>query len=71
MSGGEQIGLSELVLSGTLRVLTHPRVFHPATPNEAATAFVDALLAQSTSVPLRPGSGHWRIFLGLVKTQMS
>ena len=67
-SGREQIGLSELVLSGVLRVLTHPRVFHPPTPSEAATAFVDALLAQPASVPLRPASGHWRIFRGMAAT---
>ena len=68
LSGREQIGLSELVLSGALRVLTHPRVFHPPTPSEAATAFVDALLAQPASVALRPGGGHWRIFRGLTAT---
>ena len=68
LSGREQIGLSELVLSGALRVLTHPRVFHPPTPTEAATAFVDALLAQPASVALRPGGGHWRIFRGLTAT---
>lgn len=68
VSGREQVGLSELVLSGALRALTHPRVFHPATPNEAATAFLDALLAQPASVRLRPGSGYWRIFRGLVGT---
>ena len=68
LSGREQVGLSELVLSGVLRVLTHPRIFHPPTPNEAATAFVDALLAQPSSAPLRPGGGHWRIFRGLSVT---
>ena len=68
VSGREQMGLSELVLSGVLRVLTHPRVFHPPTPEEAATAFVDTLLAQPASVALRPGSGHWRIFRGLCTT---
>ena len=68
LSGREQIGLSELVLSGALRVLTHPRIFHPPTPTEAATAFVDALLAQPSSATLRPGSGHWRIFRGLTAT---
>ena len=68
LSGREQVGLSELVLSGVLRVLTHPRVFHPPTPNEAATAFVDALLAQPACVALRPGNGHWRIFRGLTET---
>ena len=68
LSGRERVGLSELVLSGALRVLTHPRIFHPPTPGEAATAFVDALLAQSTSVALRPGTGHWRIFSGITAT---
>ena len=68
LSGREQVGLSELVLSGVLRVLTHPRIFHPPTPNEAATAFVDVLLAQPSSAPLRPGGGHWRIFRGLSVT---
>ena len=61
----ERVGFSELVLSGVLRVLTHPRVFHPPTPSEAAIEFVDALLAQSAATTLRPGKGHWRIFRGM------
>lgn len=60
-----QVGLSELVLSGALRVLTHPRVFAPPTPSAAAIDFIDAVLAQPTTAPLRPGSGHWRIFRGI------
>ena len=60
--GRESVGLSEQVLGAALRVLTHPRIFHPPTPAEAAVAFVDALLAQPGTVPLRPGDGHWRIF---------
>ena len=68
VSARKQLGLSELVLGGVLRVLTHPRVFDPPTPSEAAAAFVDALLAQPTSVPLRPGGGHWRIFRGMTAT---
>ena len=68
LSGRERIGLSEMVLSGVLRVLTHPRVFTPPTPPEAALDFVDALLAQPASLPLRPGDGHWRIFRGMCAT---
>ncbi len=64
-SGRGGIGLSELVLSGVLRVLTHPRVFHPPTPGDAALAFVDAVLAHPGTGTLRPGGGHWRIFRGL------
>ena len=68
LSGRERIGLSELALSGVLRVLTHSRVFHPPTPTEAALDFVDALLAQPASLPLRPGDAHWRIFRGMCAT---
>ena len=68
LSGRERLGLSELVSSGVLRVLMHPRVFHPPTPTEAAIDFVDAVSAQPASLPLRPGDGHWRIFRGMCAT---
>lgn len=68
LSGRDRVGLSELVLSGVLRVLTHPRIFHPPTPSAAAIAFVDALLAQPASTVLRPGGGHWRIFRSMSAT---
>ena len=68
LSGRDRVGLFELVLSGVLRVLTHPRIFHPPTPSGAAIAFVDALLAQSASTAVRPGTGHWRIFRGMSET---
>ena len=64
-SDRQPVGLSELVLSGVLRVLTHPRIFHPPTPTNAAAAFVDALLAQPATATVRPGAGHWRIFRNL------
>ena len=64
-SGRNQVGLSELVLSGVLRVLTHAKVFHPPTPCEEAAAFVDALLARRQGKVVLPGNGHWRIFRGM------
>ena len=66
VSRPEPVGVSELVLSGVLRILTHPRIFHPPASVASATAFIDAVLAQPAVTPLRPGSGHWRIFRGLV-----
>ena len=68
VSGREPVAVSELVLSGVLRVLTHPKVFHPPTPSDAAIAFVDSLLAQPELGTLRPGDGHWRIFRGMAAT---
>ena len=67
-SGLESVGVSELVLSGVLRILTHPRIFFPPSSSEAAAEFVAAVLAQPAIMPLRPGSGHWRIFRNLVAT---
>ena len=65
LAGRERVGLSELVLSGVLRVVTHARIFQPPTPSAAAIEFVDSLLAQPRSMTLRPGDGHWRIFRGM------
>jgi len=68
MHGPEAVGLSELVLSGVVRVLTHPRVFDPPMPLGDALAYVDALRIQPRAIPLRPGSRHWSIFAELCRT---
>jgi toxin-antitoxin system PIN domain toxin len=64
----EAFGLSELVLSGFLRVVTHPRVFRTPAPIRDALAFADALRAQPNSVPISPGSRHWGIFETLCRS---
>lgn len=61
----EAFGVSDLVLSGVLRVLTHPAVFSPPTPTEAAIEFVEAIRAQPNAVVLAPGPRHWEIFTRL------
>jgi toxin-antitoxin system PIN domain toxin len=63
----EPFGVSDLVLSGTLRVLTHPRVFVPPTPPAAALAFVSALRATPNVVVVAPGPRHWELFLELLE----
>ncbi|HSA55483.1 MAG TPA: type II toxin-antitoxin system VapC family toxin [Gemmatimonadaceae bacterium] len=65
VNGREAFGLSELVLSSVLRVLTHPRVFSPPTPIPAALAFVEALRAAPNAVLIHPGPRHWEIFTSL------
>lgn len=59
-------GLSDLVLSGFLRVVTHPRVFREPSPPEAALAFVSEVRDRPSRVPVTPGPRHWEIFLDLV-----
>ena len=55
-------GLADVVLSGFLRVVTHPRVFKTPTPLERAQAFASTLREQPHRVPLEPGPRHWDIF---------
>src|SRR3990170_7739759 len=55
-------GLVDLVLSGFLRIVTHPRVFTTPTPLDVALAFVAELRAQPNRVLVQPGERHWEIF---------
>ena len=57
--------VADLVLSGFLRVVTHPRVFSPPTPMRVAVDFVDALRELPNCVVLAPGPRYWAIFTGL------
>ena len=55
-------GLFDLVLSGFVRVVTHPRVFKTTTPLDEAFRFATELRAQPTCVVVQPGPRHWDIF---------
>jgi toxin-antitoxin system PIN domain toxin len=62
VASDEPFGISELVLSGFLRVTTHPRVFSPPAPIERALDFARTLKAQPNAVVVSPGARHWEIF---------
>jgi toxin-antitoxin system PIN domain toxin len=62
----EPFGLSEYVLASTVRVLTHPRVFAPPTPQKSALAYVSALRNSSNVLFVAPGPRHWEIFRELL-----
>ena len=58
----EAFGASDLVFSGFVRIVTHPRVFSPPEPVESALEFADALRARLNAVSISPGVRHWGIF---------
>lgn len=62
LEGEEVFGISELVLSGFLRTVTHPRVFALPSPAKEALDFTRAIRAQPHCVPVFPGPRHWGIF---------
>ena len=63
--GPAPYGLSDLVLAGFIRVVTHPRVFRDPTPLADALSFVRAIRDRPGHVPVVPGARHWSIFLDL------
>jgi toxin-antitoxin system PIN domain toxin len=65
LAGQEPYGISDLVLSGFLRIVTNPRVFKQPTPIETALDFAGLVRSQPNHVPVEPGQRHWDIFTGL------
>lgn len=65
MAAPSGVGLSELVLSGCLRVITHPKIFRKPTPLPAALEYVEDLRSRPEVHIFAPGPDHWKIFTGL------
>jgi uncharacterized protein len=55
-------GVSDLVLSGFLRIVTHPRVFDPPSAVEHALDFAEVIRTRPNTVTVAPGPRHWAIF---------
>jgi toxin-antitoxin system PIN domain toxin len=66
-TGDAAFGLSDLVLSEFMRIVTHPRIFTPPTPLVDALAFVEALRGRPTCVSVDPGPRHWQLFASLCR----
>lgn len=61
-------GVSELILSGFLRIVTNPRVFATPTPTDLALAAADTVRERPNAVSISPGPRHWSIFAGLCRS---
>jgi len=67
LEGDEAFGLSGIVLSGFVRVVTHPRIFATPDPIEDALAFTETLGASERAVWIKPGPRHWETFARLCR----
>lgn len=67
LSSEQAYAFSDLVLSGFLRVVTHPRAFMTPAPIELALQFAQALREQPNAVRIEPGDRHWSIFQRLCR----
>ena len=59
--------VSEQVLSGFVRVATHPRAFKQPTPLDVALSFADLIRNHANAVTVAPGERHWDIFTRLCR----
>ena len=67
VEGDSRFGMSPQVLSGMIRIATHPGIFpRPATLPEALQA-CEFLLQQPHCIVIQPGPRHWDIFARLCR----
>jgi len=62
VNGDARFGMAPQVLSGVIRVVTHPKVFVVPSSLEEVLRFCNILLAQPHCVVIQPGERHWQIF---------
>lgn len=61
-------GVSELALSGFLRVATHPKVFNTPSPLDDAIQFTEQIRNNSNAINIAPKERHWSIFKNLISS---
>jgi toxin-antitoxin system PIN domain toxin len=67
VNSDEAYGVSDIVMSGFLRIVTNPRAFREPTPLDEAIDFVHRLREPANCVVIHPGPRHWGIFLDLCR----
>ena len=65
VNGEARYGMSPQVLSGVIRIVTHPKVFIQPSGLSEVSRFCSILLELPQCVVIQPGARHWRIFTHL------
>ena len=68
INSDQAYGTTNIVLSGFLRIATHPRVYSPPSEMGAALAFALEVRNQPNCTIIVPGERHWEIFTRLCQT---
>jgi toxin-antitoxin system PIN domain toxin len=62
VSNDARFGMSTLVMSAVVRIVTNPRAFKMPSPLREAFEFCDNLIHQPHCQLVEPGETHWNIF---------
>ncbi len=65
VNGQARYGMSPQVLSGVIRIATHPKVFIQPSDLSEVLGFCQILLDQPHCLVVQPGARHWHIFTQL------
>ena len=68
INGAEAYAVSETVLAGFVRIVTHPRIFAVRSDTESALSFAQTVREQPNAVIVARGPRHWDIFAGLCRS---
>lgn len=67
VNGDAAYAICDLVLSGFVRVVTHPKVFKRPSSIADALAFAEQIRDQPNCVRVEPGPRHWDLFRRLCR----
>lgn len=62
INGEARYGMAPQILSGMIRITTHPKVFATPSGLDEVIAFCNIILTQPHCVVIQPGEQHWNIF---------
>ncbi|WP_020396250.1 type II toxin-antitoxin system VapC family toxin [Thiolinea disciformis] len=65
INSDQNFAVSELVLSGFVRIVTHPKIFNPPSTIEEAMEFITGIRSLPNCVVVAPNERHWEIFQNL------
>lgn len=68
LNSDEIFAVSELVLSGFLRIVTHPKIFNPPSSLVDALEFITEIRQHPNCLVVAPQGRHWSIFQDLCET---
>ncbi len=68
VNGERAYGITDIVLSGFIRIFTHPRVFDAPSNFDDALAFANQIRQQPSCIRVSPGVRHWTIFERLCRS---
>jgi toxin-antitoxin system PIN domain toxin len=67
VNGEQAYAVSDVVLSGFVRIVTHRRIFDPPSTVNQALEFAGQLRHQPHCMLVQPGARHWEIFIRLCR----